>query len=88
MLWLFAPLMFVGAFAAWAWIPDVQTDRREKNELPPNATLWERLKLPNRELEKISEMPVRDNLSFGVVENFRSLLHLPKKPENTQSSPA
>ncbi|TRX94584.1 hypothetical protein FHL15_004536 [Xylaria flabelliformis] len=82
----FAPAMLLGAFIAWAWIPEVQFPRGQRNEIVrdenasddgedhnvPQTTFRENLKLPNRPLAHIAQNP-EDGQILGIRRNLRRL---------------
>ncbi|KAI8630743.1 hypothetical protein F5Y19DRAFT_483403 [Xylariaceae sp. FL1651] len=83
----FSPAMLLGAFIAWAWIPEVQFPRGYHNEavrdentsddgLDDNQhqiTFREKLKLPNRPLAHIAQDP-EDGQILGFRRNIRRLI--------------
>lgn len=76
MLICFTPLMFLGAFFAFIWIPDVQhpIDPKLVIRQPGVKDFRKRQMMPPRSLEEITEDPSEGQV-FGFLEHFNHLFN-------------
>ncbi|KUJ11253.1 MFS general substrate transporter [Mollisia scopiformis] len=85
MLMCFTPLMLIGAFVAWVWIPEVQhprdpkhVDKQQKGKLKYR----ERMVMPSRSLEEITANPTEDH-TFGLRYHLSELFGGGSKAEGS-----
>jgi PHS family inorganic phosphate transporter-like MFS transporter len=71
LLLVFAPMMLLGAFVAWVWIPEVQ-DPPGWRPLKDEHTWKDYLVFHNRSLERIAENPTEKQV-IGMRENIKGL---------------
>lgn len=80
MLMCFTPLMLIGAFFAWIWIPEVQhlRNRKDDNWEKDKHTYKDGLLMPPRSLEEITNNPIEGQI-FGLKKHFKHLFRSRRK---------